>query len=75
MPDDLRETWGMFTANSARIMRRSDYGIAVGNPADFVVIDAPSTVDALREICPTLMGYKRGRRTFTRNPAILHRPD
>ena len=75
MPDDLRETWGMFTANSARIMRRSDYGIALENPADFVVIDAPSAVDALREICPTLMAYKRGRRTFTRDPAILHRPD
>lgn len=74
MPDDLRETWRMFTANSAQLMRRSDYGIALDNPADFVVIDAHSAVDALREISPTLMGYKRGRRTFTRNPAVLHRP-
>ncbi|MFH1605057.1 MAG: amidohydrolase family protein [Pseudomonadota bacterium] len=74
MPDALRETWRMFTTNSARLMRRSDYGIALNNPADFVVVDAHSTVDALREISPTLMGYKRGRRTFTRNPAVLHRP-
>ena len=74
MPDDLRETWRMFTTNSAQLMRRSDYGIALDHPADFVVVDAHSTVDALREISPTLMGYKRGRRTFTRNPAVLHRP-
>lgn len=74
MPDDLRETWRMFTTNSAQLMRRSDYGIALDNPADFVVLDAQSAVDALREISPTLMGYRRGRRTFTRNPAVLHRP-
>jgi cytosine deaminase len=73
-PEELRDTWRMFTTNSARLMRRSDYGIAPGNPADFVVVDANNTVDALREIAPTLMGYKRGRRTFTRNPAVLHRP-
>jgi len=74
MPDDLRNTWRMFTAGSAKLMRRPDYGIAPGNPADFVVVDAPTTADALREIAPTLMGYKRGRRTYTRNPVVLHRP-
>jgi cytosine deaminase len=74
MPDDLRDTWRMFTAGSAKLMRRPDYGIAPGNPADFVVVDAPTTVDALREIAPTLMGYKKGRRTYTRNPVVLHRP-
>lgn len=74
MPEDLREMWRMFTTNSAQLMRRPDYGIAPGNPADFVVLDAQSAVDALREISATLMGYRRGRRTFTRNPAVLHRP-
>lgn len=74
MPDDLRDLWTMFTRRSAAIMRREGYGIAVGNLADFVVVDAATTVDALREIAPTLMGYKAGRRTFTRSPAVLHRP-
>ena len=33
MPDaELRDTWGMFTNSSAKLMRRRDYGIAVGNP-------------------------------------------
>lgn len=74
MPDALRDTWAMFTTNSARLMRRRDYGIAVGNPADLVVVDAPDPVAAIREVAPVLMGYKRGRRSFTRQPVVLHRP-
>lgn len=74
MSDDLADIWSMFTTRSARIMRRDGYGIAPGNAADFVVVDASSSVDALREIAPTLMGFKAGRRTFTRQPAVLHRP-
>lgn len=71
---DIRATWGMFTSSAARLMRQSDYGIAVGNPADLVVADAPSAVDAVREIAPVLHVFKRGRRTVTRAPAVLHRP-
>jgi cytosine deaminase len=74
MPDDLRETWGMFTSQSARLMRLPEYGIAVGNPADLVLVDAPDTVAALREIVPVLAAFKRGRRSVTRVPVQLHRP-
>ena len=74
MPDDLRATWGMFTTAAARLLRRPDYGIAVGHPADMVVVDAPTEVDALREIAPVLMGFKNGRRSFTRAPVTLHPP-
>jgi len=35
---------------------------------------APTEVDALREIAPVLMGFKRGRRSFTRQAVQLHRP-
>lgn len=74
MPEDMNDLWDMFTRRSAALMRRDNYGIAVGNPADFVVVDATSAVDALRSITPTLMGFKNGRRTFTRQPAVLHYP-
>jgi cytosine/creatinine deaminase len=74
MPDDLQDTWTFFTSNSAKLMRRGDYGIAVGNPADLAVIDAPDPVAAIREIAPVLTGFKRGRRSFTRAPVMLHRP-
>ena len=54
---------------------RKDYGIAVGNPADLVVLDAPDPVTALRAVAPVLAAFKRGRRTVTRTPVVLHRPD
>ncbi len=75
MPDDLMDTWAMFTSNSARLMNRKGYGIAVGNDADMVVVDAPNPVAAIRQVAPTLYAFKRGRRTFTRTAAVLHRPE
>ncbi|WP_270935636.1 amidohydrolase family protein [Falsiroseomonas oryzae] len=72
--EELRAMWDMITASSAKIMRREDYGLAVGNPADIVVLDAPDAVAALRGIAPVLHAFKRGRRTVTRAPAVLHRP-
>jgi len=71
---DLRIVWDMFTANSARLLRRTDLGLRVGDLADLVVVDAPDPVQALRDIAPVLMGFKRGRRTFTRSRAVLHPP-
>ena len=40
----------MLTTRSARLMNLKDYGIAPGNPADVVVIDAPSPKQAIAEI-------------------------
>jgi cytosine deaminase len=72
--EELRQTWDMFTANSAKVLRLKQYGIAVGHPADLVVVDAPDPVAALRGISPVLMGFKRGRRSFSRARAELHPP-
>lgn len=73
-PEELEAVWAMFTTDSARLMRRAEHGVAVGNPADFVLVDAPSAVDALRGIAPTLGAWKRGRRSFTRGAPVVHRP-
>lgn len=72
--DELRDVWSMFTARSAALMRRRHYGIAIGHPADFVVLDATDAVGGLREIAPTLTGYKNGRRSYVRERARLLRP-
>jgi len=70
----LRECLEMVTHRPARLMRKEDYGFAVGNPADMVVLDCATATDAVRELASPLFGFKRGRRTFTRAPAELHRP-
>jgi cytosine deaminase len=71
---EVRAAWDMTTSSAARLMRLKDYGIAVGAPADLVVLDAPDPVTALRTVAPVLAAYKRGRRTVTREPVRLHRP-
>ena len=71
---DLRECMAMITGRSARLLRLSDYGIEVGKPADLVVLDCARPEQAIAELASPLMGFKRGRRTFTRAPVALHRP-
>src|SRR5689334_9588659 len=71
---EVRSVWDMTTASAARLARHADYGVAVGAPADLVVLDAPDPVTALRTVAPVLMAYKRGRRTVTREPVRLHTP-
>ena len=70
----LRTCLDMVTLRPAKLMRLDDYGIAVGNPADIIILDCPSGVAAVQELAAPLYGFKRGRRTFTREPAQLHRP-
>lgn len=70
----LQHCMKMVTCAPARLMRIDDYGIAVGNPADLIVLDCPSDIAAIQELAVPLLGFKSGRRTFTRNAAQLHRP-
>lgn len=72
--DELRECFEMMTRRSARILRRDDYGVQEGNPADLVLWDARSAAEAVATIALPLTGFKRGRRTFSRERPVLHRP-
>ena len=73
-PHRLRECFSMLSDRSARLMNLKDYGIAVGNPADIVVLDADTPEQAVAEIRSPLAVFKRGVRTVTRPRAVLHRP-
>jgi cytosine deaminase len=72
--EDLAALFEMTTHNAANMMRLPDYGIEVGKPADLVVVDAASRAQAVREVALPVMGFKRGRRSFTRPRPELHRP-
>ncbi len=73
-PEELRELFGMLTQRSARLLNLKDYGIAPGNPADLVVIDAATPEQAIAEIRPPLAVWKRGRRSVIRQPPELLAP-
>ena len=64
----------MVTTFAAKLMNLPDYGIAVGGPADLVVLDCRDAASAVAELSQPLFALKNGRRSFTRNAAVLNRP-
>ncbi len=72
--EELAECFEMLTNRSAKLLRRDNYGIAPGNPADLVVWNAHSGAEAVATIARPLYGFKRGRQTFSQSLPELHRP-
>jgi cytosine deaminase len=64
----------MLTSRPARLIGCEDYGVAQGMEADLVVWDNATPGEAVSRVAHPLMGFKRGRQTFSRTPVTLHRP-
>ena len=62
-PAQLRDCFSMLTERSARVLNLTDYGFAVGNPADVVIVNARSAEQAVAEIAQPLAAFKNGRQT------------
>jgi cytosine deaminase len=73
-PAELESCLDMITTWPARLMNLHDYGIAIGNPADFVVLDCTDRAGAVAEVVRPLFGMKHGRRTFVCPPPRLTPP-
>jgi cytosine deaminase len=70
----LAACFDLVTQQPARLMNLSDYGVAIGNPADLIVLDGIDPAMIVAELASPLMGIKRGRRSFNRAAAVLNRP-
>jgi cytosine deaminase len=73
-PDGFNLCMDLVTTLPARLMNLTDYGIAVGNPADLIVLDAPDAATALAELAEPVMGFKAGRQSFEKPAARLLAP-
>jgi cytosine deaminase len=62
-PPQLAVCFRMLTDRSAQLLNLKDYGFAIGNPADIVVIDAHSPEQAVAEIAQPVAAFKGGRQT------------
>src|SRR5262249_44672271 len=71
---DLKACFDMTPARPARLMTAAPWGGGVGPPADLVVLDSRDRALAVAEVAQPLFGLKRGRRSFTRAAATIHRP-
>jgi cytosine/creatinine deaminase len=73
-PAQLRECFEMLTDRSAGLLNYKDYGFAVGNPADVVIINARTPEQAVAEIAQPLAAFKNGKQTMMWNLPELLRP-
>jgi cytosine/creatinine deaminase len=73
-PAELRDCFTMLTTRSARVLNFSDYGFAVGNPADVVIFNAQTAEQAVAEIAQPLAAFKNGRQTMAWSLPELLRP-
>ena len=60
-PEALHAAFMAITETPARIMNLEGYGLAPGCKADFVLLDASSTAEAIRLRAPRLAVIKRGK--------------
>ena len=73
--EDFERCFDMITGAAARLMNLDGYGLAVGDRADLLVLPCQNVAAAVTELTQPLMGFKRGRRSFTRPPTQLHQPN
>jgi cytosine deaminase len=71
---ELAACFDLVTTQPAKLMNLRDYGVAIGNPADLIVLDCHDAAQAIAELAQPLLGFKRGRRSFTRPAPALNAP-
>lgn len=71
--EDLAAAFDMVTSAPARLLGASQ-SLAIGAPADIVLLDAPDAAMAVRTVAPVLGGYRHGVKTFTHPRKALHVP-
>lgn len=65
---EIEESYRFITHNAARTLNLSDYGIEVGNPANFVLFDAQDWREALAFNAPVVGSYRGGRLIASAEP-------
>jgi cytosine deaminase len=73
-PADMELCLSLVTERAAKLMNLADYGIAVGNPADIVLLDCENAAAAVAEVVQPLLVFKNGKMTVSRPAPVLHRP-
>ncbi len=73
----MRACFDAVTANGARILGLDGYGVAPGNRADFVLLQARDPVEAIRLKATRLKVFRAGKLVASTPPAVatLHRDD
>lgn len=67
---EIMDSYRFITHNAARTLHiQDDYGIAVGNTANFIVVDGENFFDALNRRAVVLQSYRNGKLIVSTKPA------
>lgn len=67
--DEINRAFDLITHNGASVMQLEDqYGIETGKPANFIILDAYDTYEAVRERAEVLASIRGGEYLFKRAP-------
>lgn len=69
--DEIRKVFEMVTSNAARLLSRQTV-LEEGAAANFVILEAPSAVEAIRTVAQPLAGFKNGVQTFSNTKAEIY---
>ncbi len=68
---EMHKAFEMVTTNGAKAMNlQNEYGLEAGKPASFLVLDADSSFEAVRNRVGVLRSVRRGQELFVRQPAV-----
>ncbi|MGI8909998.1 MAG: cytosine deaminase [Rubrobacteraceae bacterium] len=67
--DEVAACFDMVTEGGAKTLGLTDYGLAEGSPADFVLVDAPGKWEAVRRLAATTLVVKNGEVISETRPA------
>ena len=66
---EILNSYKFITHNAARTLHLSDYGIEVGNSANFIMLDAPDGLHALSFGAPVLGSWRAGKQIYSATPS------
>lgn len=70
--DDFKTALDFITDNGAKVLNISDqYGIEVGKPANFIVLQGADDVEVVRQQSEVLWSVRKGKVMIERAPAVL----
>lgn len=69
--DAISEVYDMITKNAAKLLSRQTE-IKIGAPANLVVMEAESPIEAIRTVAQALAGFKNGKQVFSNEKATIY---
>ena len=71
-PREIKNALDLVTINGAKAMSLNEYGIEVGKPANFIVLDATNEFDAICERAACIASVRNGDFVFRKTPATIN---